>query len=212
MLYIVTGGTQLMSVEPVRSCAFFTLNVCHLKDTAYTTFICQTQWSHRPCTWKLRLPRVSTAAVLHYFSGVDYAQTRHGCCRSCTDKTVGEDKTVGVVDHAQTRYGCCRSCTDKIWVLVQTVLLGDSAHIMSPDMGQGLNAGLEDVAVFADTLKQHSGNVSSALPAFSRARLPDIHALTLINQIVSSDELQIVSQVRHVPELCCTLCCVNVVL
>ena len=96
--------------------------------------------------------------------------------------------------------------------MLQTVLLGDSAHIMSPDLGQGLNAGLEDVAVFADMLKQHSKDVSSALPAFSKAHLPDIHALTLINQLISSDELQIVSQVRHVPELCCTLCCVNVML
>ena len=70
---------------------------------------------------------------------------------------------------------------------------------MSPNLGQGLNAGLEDVTVFAEMLEQHDGDVDTVLPAFSRARLPDVHALTLINQLASSSELQIVSQVRLRP-------------
>ena len=79
---------------------------------------------------------------------------------------------------------------------VQTVLLGDSAHTMSPVMAQGLNSGLEDVVVFAQLLQQCQGNVDSALPAYSQARLPDIEALLTINELVSSSDLGLNSQAR----------------
>ena len=56
---------------------------------------------------------------------------------------------------------------------------------MSPILGQGLNCGLEDVTVFANVLEQHGGNTDSALPAFSKARWPDVEAMVNINEIVA---------------------------
>ena len=66
------------------------------------------------------------------------------------------------------------------------MLLGDAAHTITPALGQGLNAGLEDAAVFAQCLEQHQGNVDSALLAYNIARLPDVQALMTINEVVSS--------------------------
>ncbi len=84
---------------------------------------------------------------------------------------------------------------------VQTVLLGDAAHTMSPVMAQGLNSGLEDVMVFTQLLEQHSGNVDSALPAFTQQRLPDIRALVMLNELLSTSDVRIEPQVC-VPNLC----------
>ena len=80
-------------------------------------------------------------------------------------------------------------------VTVQTVLLGDAAHTMTPALGQGLNAGLEDVIVFAETLERHQGNVDAALPAYNRARLPDIQAVLTINEVAASSDVGVQSQV-----------------
>ena len=79
---------------------------------------------------------------------------------------------------------------------LQTVLLGDAAHTMSPVLGQGLNAGIEDVAVFAECLKQHQGNVDIALLAYIRARLPDVQAIMTINEVASSQDTGLASQVK----------------
>ena len=67
---------------------------------------------------------------------------------------------------------------------------------MSPVLGQGLNAGLEDVAVFAQCLEQHKGNVDTALPAYNRARLPDVQAIMTINEVASSQDSGLASQVE----------------
>lgn len=74
------------------------------------------------------------------------------------------------------------------------MLLGDAAHTMSPVMAQGLNAGVEDMTVFTQLLEQHEGNVDSALPAFTQARLPDVHALVMLNELLSTSDLQIEPQ------------------
>lgn len=70
----------------------------------------------------------------------------------------------------------------------KTVLLGDAAHTMSPVLGQGLNAALEDVGVFAQCLEQHQSNVDAALPAYNKARLPDVQAIMLVNEMVASSD------------------------
>lgn len=71
---------------------------------------------------------------------------------------------------------------------MQVVLMGDAAHTMTPILGQGLNCGLEDVAIFAQTLEQHQGNVDTALPAYNTVRWPDVEALLNINELVANKD------------------------
>ncbi|DBA80226.1 hypothetical protein WJX79_006530 [Trebouxia sp. C0005] len=70
----------------------------------------------------------------------------------------------------------------------KVVLMGDAAHTMTPILGQGLNCGLEDVAIFAQTLEQHQGNVDTALPAYNTVRWPDVEALLNINELVANKD------------------------
>ena len=70
---------------------------------------------------------------------------------------------------------------------------------MSPVMGQGLNSGLEDVIVFSQLLQQHDGNMAVALPAYTHARLPDIHAMLLMNEVVASSDVGLASKVLSLP-------------
>lgn len=80
---------------------------------------------------------------------------------------------------------------------VQVVLLGDAAHTITPALGQGLNAGLEDVAVFAQILEEHQGDVDTALLAYNKARLPDVQAIMTINEVVSSADAGLACQVSN---------------
>lgn len=57
------------------------------------------------------------------------------------------------------------------------LLIGDAAHAVSPSIGQGCNASLEDVRVFERLLEQYEDDWSLTLPAFTQQRLPDAHAL-----------------------------------
>jgi kynurenine 3-monooxygenase len=59
----------------------------------------------------------------------------------------------------------------------QILLLGDAAHAVSPSIGQGCNASLEDVLILNDLLDQYGDDWSQVLPAFSQQRIPDAHAL-----------------------------------
>lgn len=59
----------------------------------------------------------------------------------------------------------------------QILLMGDSAHAVSPSIGQGCNSSLQDVLIFGQLLDQYEDNWAQALPAFSQQRLPDAHAL-----------------------------------
>ncbi len=78
---------------------------------------------------------------------------------------------------------------------LQIVLLGDAAHTMSPVLGQGFNSGMEDVIKFAQCLEQHQGNVDAALPVYNKARLPDIHAILLLNELAASFDIGLRTQV-----------------
>ena len=57
------------------------------------------------------------------------------------------------------------------------VLLGDAAHSFSPDIGQGINAGLADVVQLKEILEQ-SGNISlgAALKEYERVRAPEVRS------------------------------------
>jgi kynurenine 3-monooxygenase len=57
------------------------------------------------------------------------------------------------------------------------LLLGDAAHAVSPTIGQGCNASLEDVLIFEQLLEQYNDDWAQALPMFSEQRVPDAHAL-----------------------------------
>jgi kynurenine 3-monooxygenase len=57
------------------------------------------------------------------------------------------------------------------------LLIGDAAHAVSPSMGQGCNASLEDVLVFDRLLERYEDDWALVLPAFSEQRIPDAHAL-----------------------------------
>uniref|UniRef100_A0A2K6TVS6 Kynurenine 3-monooxygenase n=1 Tax=Saimiri boliviensis boliviensis TaxID=39432 RepID=A0A2K6TVS6_SAIBB len=58
------------------------------------------------------------------------------------------------------------------------VLLGDAAHAIVPFFGQGMNAGFEDCLVFDELMDKFNNDLSLCLPAFSRLRIPDDHAIS----------------------------------
>ena len=60
---------------------------------------------------------------------------------------------------------------------------------MPPALGQGLNSGLEDAAIFAHCLERHQGNVDATLPAYNKLRLPDVQAILTINEVVSTNDV-----------------------
>lgn len=62
-------------------------------------------------------------------------------------------------------------------------LVGDALHAFPPDLGQGVNAGLEDLLVLRKALKDHGNDFAEALPSFQKARLPDVKALIRLMQV-----------------------------
>lgn len=57
------------------------------------------------------------------------------------------------------------------------LLIGDAAHSVSPSIGQGCNAALEDVVVLDSLLDEYSDNLAAALEQFTIRRMLDAHAL-----------------------------------
>lgn len=66
---------------------------------------------------------------------------------------------------------------DRLNVGGRILLIGDAVHAVSPSMGQGCNAALQDVMVFAQILDKYQDDWAQALPAFTSQRLADVHAL-----------------------------------
>ena len=63
------------------------------------------------------------------------------------------------------------------------VLIGDAAHCVTPILGQGANAALEDTAILADIMKASSTDaLPEAAVKFNRKRGPDARALVAINR------------------------------
>ncbi len=57
------------------------------------------------------------------------------------------------------------------------LLVGDAAHSVSPSLGQGCNAALEDVAIVDNLLDEYADNWAKAIAQFTVRRKADAHAL-----------------------------------
>jgi kynurenine 3-monooxygenase len=62
------------------------------------------------------------------------------------------------------------------------VLLGDAIHCFPPDIGQGVNAALEDVAVLNDALCHSQNDLTQALPRYEADRRLDVTAVVKLAQ------------------------------
>ena len=57
------------------------------------------------------------------------------------------------------------------------LIIGDAAHSVSPSIGQGCNAALEDVAILDELLDEYADNWAEAIAQFTLRRQADAHAL-----------------------------------
>ncbi|XGW00398.1 MAG: FAD-dependent oxidoreductase [Leptolyngbya sp. BL-A-14] len=62
------------------------------------------------------------------------------------------------------------------------LLLGDAIHCFPPDIGQGVNAALEDVFVLNEALDQKQDDLAQALPHYEAIRLMDVKAVVRLAQ------------------------------
>jgi 2-polyprenyl-6-methoxyphenol hydroxylase-like FAD-dependent oxidoreductase len=56
------------------------------------------------------------------------------------------------------------------WHKGRVVVIGDCAHAMSPQLGQGANLALIDAKVLGDSIRENAGNPEAALAAYSKTR------------------------------------------
>ena len=82
----------------------------------------------------------------------------------------GVDRVDDLLVNQVTRVDCAR------WHDGCLVLLGDSAHAMAPNLGQGANSALVDGVVLADALA-NGGGVPSALAAYEARRRPAVRRI-----------------------------------
>jgi len=66
------------------------------------------------------------------------------------------------------------------------VLLGDAAHAMTPNVGQGAGMAMEDAAVLAEELAS-GGQIEHALANYARRRKPRVDAVVRISREVGED-------------------------
>lgn len=83
---------------------------------------------------------------------------------------------------ALTRYGVFDRPPARGWARGRTVLVGDAAHPMTPDLGQGGAMALEDAVALAEALREGL-DVHSALRRFERARYPRTARLARLSRL-----------------------------
>ncbi len=62
------------------------------------------------------------------------------------------------------------------------LLIGDAAHAVSPSLGLGCNAAMEDVFIINKLLDENQDNWQEVLPQFTQVRKADVHALVAISE------------------------------
>jgi kynurenine 3-monooxygenase len=62
------------------------------------------------------------------------------------------------------------------------LIIGDAAHAVSPSLGQGCNAALEDVVILDNLLNEYSDDIATVLEQFSRRRKDDAHAIAEMSE------------------------------
>lgn len=60
------------------------------------------------------------------------------------------------------------------WYRGRVVLIGDAAHAMAPNMGQGGCQAIEDAPVLAESLQTHGTDIAAALAAYEAKRMPRV--------------------------------------
>ena len=72
------------------------------------------------------------------------------------------------------------------WSRGNTVLLGDSVHAMTPNIGQGAGMAMEDAAVLAEEVAR-GGKIEDALASYERRRQPRVETVMRISREVGED-------------------------
>ena len=72
------------------------------------------------------------------------------------------------------------------WSAPRAVLLGDAAHAMTPNIGQGAGMAMEDAAVLAEELAS-AGTIADALRNYVRRRKPRVDAVMRISREVGEE-------------------------
>lgn len=74
------------------------------------------------------------------------------------------------------------------WHDGRVVLIGDAAHAVSPNAGQGASLALEDAMVLAKLLRDCAGDYRTAFERFEQARKPRVERIVAAGRRAASDK------------------------
>jgi 2-polyprenyl-6-methoxyphenol hydroxylase-like FAD-dependent oxidoreductase len=90
----------------------------------------------------------------------------------------------GISDLSSVVFSRYRDIAMYPWHGDRIVFIGDSAHAMSPQLGQGANLALVDAVALADCIEQHA-DVARALAAYSSARRRHLAYYQFMNRFLT---------------------------
>lgn len=73
------------------------------------------------------------------------------------------------------------------WIVERVVLLGDAAHAMTPNIGQGAGMAMEDAATLAEELASAPGGLPEALANYAARREPRVDLIMRVSREVGDD-------------------------